>query len=136
MFSYTTKVQLHDTDAAGTIFFAHVLKMAHDAYQAFLESAGFEIGERLRNSSYIIPVVHAETDLLKPVVVGDVLDITLTSKEIGTTSYTIAYDFTNRGDETVFTAGTVHVVIDRRTQKPVPVPEGLKKVLSEIKTEE
>ncbi len=41
MFTYKTKISLHDTDAAGIIFFANQFKIVHDAYEDLLESFGF-----------------------------------------------------------------------------------------------
>ena len=40
-FEYRFSIRLHDTDAAGVLFFAHLLRHAHDAYEAFMEQAGF-----------------------------------------------------------------------------------------------
>jgi len=35
-FEYRFTVQLHDTDAAGRLFFAHLFRHAHDAYEALM----------------------------------------------------------------------------------------------------
>ena len=47
IFYYQTKIKLHETDAAGVIFFNNLFKIAHDAYEALLEKINFSIKEIL-----------------------------------------------------------------------------------------
>ncbi len=41
MYQYHHKVKLHETDAAGILFFSHQFEMIHDAYESLLEKIGF-----------------------------------------------------------------------------------------------
>ena len=70
MYTYATSVKLHDTDAAGLLFFAHQLTMVHDAYESFMESAGFSLGRVIRESDFLIAIVHTEADFTSPLYVG------------------------------------------------------------------
>ena len=131
MFTYTTTVKLHETDAAGTIFFGHLFRMAHDAYEEFLNSERLGIGELLKHGEYARFIVHAEADFKKPISVGDDLEVKLTAENIGDSSYTIRYDFQHNG-ETACSAKTVHVCVDRITNLPIPIPQELKEKLLNI----
>src|SRR5580692_286582 len=77
MFTYTTKIRLHDTDAAGIIFFANQFKIVHDAYEDLLESFGWSFHTMLKGTSYFLPIVHAESDYKAPVLVGDIIVIAI-----------------------------------------------------------
>jgi 1,4-dihydroxy-2-naphthoyl-CoA hydrolase len=133
-YRYELKVQLHDTDAAGILFFGHQFEMAHDAYQAFLESRGFSFAEVLADGEILIPLVHAEADYLKPLKVGDRLVIELTVAGISTHSFTLSYDFRRPDGEPVGTVKTVHVTVDRGTGAKIELPGPLRKALDEIKS--
>ena len=41
MFIYKTQIRLHDTDAAGILFFANQFSIIHDAYELLLEEFDF-----------------------------------------------------------------------------------------------
>jgi 1,4-dihydroxy-2-naphthoyl-CoA hydrolase len=64
-----TTVKLYDTDAAGIMFFGNYLRVAHDAYQAYLESCGFSFAEALNEGKLLIPIVHAEADYIQALAV-------------------------------------------------------------------
>lgn len=131
MFAHSLTLKLHDIDAAGTLFFGRVFCLAHDAYEEFLNSVGLGIGPLLKEGDYARVIAHAEADFLKPVFVGDKLDVQVYTEKIGGSSYTMKYAFRN-GEEAVFTVKTVHVCVDRQTKKPVPVPAELRKALEDI----
>ena len=40
-YNYHFTTSLHDIDAAGVLFFAHLYRHAHDAYEAFMSDIGF-----------------------------------------------------------------------------------------------
>ncbi|MBU1694514.1 MAG: hypothetical protein KJ726_01965 [Verrucomicrobia bacterium] len=47
MYVQTFRVRMHDTDAAGIIFFTSQLRMAHEAFESFLDSVGLGLGTLL-----------------------------------------------------------------------------------------
>jgi 1,4-dihydroxy-2-naphthoyl-CoA hydrolase len=122
MFIYKTKVHLHDTDAAGRLFFANQFKMIHDAYEQLLEDSGFSFHSMLSGGSAFLPIVHAECAYLHPLAVGDKLDITIKVGHIGTTSFSFEYTLM-RGKTLVGTAKTVHVTVSNKTKKKTPLPK-------------
>jgi len=128
MFTYKTKIRLHDTDAAGIIFFANQLKIIHDAYEELLEKSGLGFQVMLKKTNFFLPIVHAESSYKAPVFAGDRITVKVSVKHIGNTSCSFEYTI-NRGKTLVGTAKTVHVAIDQKTRQKIPLPPILRTAL-------
>jgi 1,4-dihydroxy-2-naphthoyl-CoA hydrolase len=126
MYTYQTKIKLHETDAAGLLFFANQFKLVHDAYEGVLENIGFGFAALIREKDYFLPIVHCEADYKAPLFVGDVIEIQVTVENVGTTSFTFAYNLIDAAYVTVGTARTVHVTMDKKTRKKIPLPADLR----------
>ena len=122
MYVYQTKIKLHETDAAGLIFFSNQFKIMHDAYESLLENMGVGFPELLRHRDYFLPIVHAEADYKMPLFAGDLIEIQITVENVGNTSFTFAYKLLNTKGELVGTGRTVHVTMDKKTQKKIGLP--------------
>jgi 1,4-dihydroxy-2-naphthoyl-CoA hydrolase len=131
MFTYETSVKLHNTDAAGLLFFADQFKLAHDAYELFMESIKFSFRHIIQESDFLLAIVHAEADFLQPLYSGDRITTKLRVEKIGTTSFTLTYDLTTTREGTVGTAKTVHVCIDKSSREKRELPDALVAALSE-----
>lgn len=132
MYVYKTKIKLHETDAAGLLFFSHQFKIIHDAYESLLEKIGFGFADLIREKDFFLPIVHAESDYKMPLFVGDALEIRITVENLGRTSFTFAYELRNARKRLVGTARTVHVTVDKKTRKKIPLPQGLRKRIEEL----
>lgn len=128
MFSYKTSVKMHDTDAAGRIFFARQLYMFHDAWEAFVEKKGLSFAALLRKREYFFPIVHAEADYKAQLFVGDRLTVRVKVGKLGTSSIRMHYELL-RGKELVGLGNIVHVAVSNKTGKTIPLPAELKKKL-------
>jgi 1,4-dihydroxy-2-naphthoyl-CoA hydrolase len=115
-------IRLHDTDAAGILFFAHQFKIVHDVYEQFLTRIGFNFRDRFSKSDFFIVIVHAEADFHQPLTVGDTIEIELSVVRIGESSYTLEYRLTDLDGLVVGTASTVHVTIDPISRKKIGLP--------------
>src|SRR5579863_2587067 len=129
MFKYTAKIRLHDTDAGGIIFFANQFNIIHDAYEDLLEKFGWSFQKMLKGTNYFLPIVHAESDYKTPVLVGDKIAVAIKVGHIGKTSFSFEYTL-KRGSTLVGTAKTVHVTINQKTRKKIPLPPAMRKALS------
>src|SRR4051812_42368556 len=118
MFIYKTQIRLHDTDAAGILFFANQFKIIHDAYEQLLEKFGCSFNQMLTGSQYFLPIVHAESDYKTPLFVGDKITVVVKVGHIGESSFSFEYTLT-RDKTLVGTAKTVHVTIDHKTRKKI-----------------
>ena len=94
MFIYKTEIHLHDTDAAGLLFFANQFKIVHDAYEQLLEKFGCSFQSMLKGGKYFLPIVHAESDYKAPLFVGDKIAVRVKVGHIGNTSFSFKYILT------------------------------------------
>jgi 1,4-dihydroxy-2-naphthoyl-CoA hydrolase len=125
-------VRLHDTDAAGLLFFAHQFFFAHDIYEDMLKAIGMPMEQLLAQGEFFVPIVHAESQYLRGLAVGEELEATVAVAHLGITSYTLEYEFRNQAGEAVGRAKTVHVSIDRDTRSKISLPELLRSRLFEF----
>ena len=132
MFTYPTTIRLHQTDAAGLLFFANHFKIVHDAYETFLESKGTNISEVICHKDYFIPIVHAEADYKKPLTLGDHIVVQIVLEKTGTTSFVLSYTILDDQEDVAGTAKTVHVATDRQTQEKTSLPQEIRELIQEI----
>ena len=132
MFIYKTQIKLHDTDAAGILFFGKQFFFVHDAYEKYLEKIGYGFSNLIKNKKYFLPIVHAESSYKNPLYVGDEITVKVKLTHIGTTSITFEYEITNKKGILVGTAKTVHVTINKMTRKKIPLPTAFRAALEKI----
>lgn len=90
-FTYTRTVRFQDTDAAGVVYFANVLAMCHEAYEASLAASEINLKAFFSNAELAIPIIHANVDFYRPMFAGDRLTIQLTPKQVADDEFEIAY---------------------------------------------
>lgn len=131
MYRFETCVRLHDTDAAGLLFFANQFTMAHDCYETFLYDNGLSFLTILAERDYLLAIVHAEADFTETLAVGQPLVIEMKADRIGNTSFTLTYRVLS--DETVVgTVATVHVCVDVESGRKRALPDELVEILEEL----
>lgn len=124
-----TYVKLHDTDAAGTLFFANYFKIAHSAYERFMQSIGLGLDYIIERSDYLLPIARAEADYESRLCLGDKFTVSLKA-ELGQASFTLSCLFKDGEGRIAARLRTVHVSVDKKTGKTVPLPEEIRKGLS------
>lgn len=125
MYVYQTKIKLHETDAAGLLFFSNQFKIIHDAYESLLETIGYDFAQLIRDRDIFLPIVHAESDYRAPLFVGDAVSIQVSVDKIGKTSFSLAYKLLNAKQKLVGTGRTVHVAVNQSTRKKIVLPKDL-----------
>ena len=133
MFTYKTQLRLHDTDAAGILFFANQFTIIHDAYELLIEKSGFSFQQMLKKRKYFLPIVHAQSDYKAPLFVGDKINVNIKVGHIGTTSFSFEYTIT-RGKDLVGLAKTVHVTVNKITRRKIPLPADIRRALKKFVT--
>ena len=109
---YQRTVRFSDTDAAGVVYFANVLSICHEAYEASLKASGINIKGFFTNLASVgFPIVHANVDFLRPMYCGDELIVSLFPTRISVDTFEIIYEVTVV-DVLVAKAMTRHVCID------------------------
>ena len=128
-YNYHFTTSLHDIDAAGVLFFAHLYRHAHDAYEAFMSDIGFSLDKVIRDN-IVLPLIHSEADFLHPIRHGDRICIRLQIKKVGNSSFSVIYHFTGNQDKQLATALTTHVYLDRNDHKSKTLPDNLRDELA------
>ena len=124
---------MKDTDAAGVIFFVNYFVFAHETYELFLEKIGYSLRRIIERESFLLPIVHAESDYHQMIRVEDKITIVLNVDKIGRTSFTLVYDYFLENQELVGGVKTVHVCVDKTTLKKIPIPEDFQQALKKYK---
>jgi 1,4-dihydroxy-2-naphthoyl-CoA hydrolase len=115
-FQYNRTIRFQDTDAAGVVYFANILAMCHEAYEASLAASGIVLKEFFGNSDIAVPIVHASVDFFKPLFCGDEVVIELVSQRLSDDSFEVGYQVF-LGEVVMARAITRHVCIDVRSRK-------------------
>lgn len=120
---------MHDTDMAGILYFPRQFRFVHDALEDFLDSEGTNFEIIFHKEKFVFVIVHAESDYLSPLKVGDSLEVQLSVENIGTSSFTFAYKIFKTDGTLTGTAKTVHVALESHSRTKIPIPESLKNIL-------
>jgi 1,4-dihydroxy-2-naphthoyl-CoA hydrolase len=91
-FKYSRVIRFHETDAAGVVYFANLLTLCHEAYEASLQAAGIDLKSFFSGQSALaVPIVHAEANFYQPLFCGDAIAILLTPKALSPHSFEVNY---------------------------------------------
>ncbi len=132
MYCQKKRLRLVESDASGALYFAEQFTMAESVFEDYLEEVGLSIGECLKGD-YLLPIVRAEADFIKPVRVGDGLEIRLQVVRIGEHSFTLKSQFLlEKTEEVAGHTSIVHVAIDQKTRKSIAIPKRLKEHLQAL----
>lgn len=126
-FSYARTVHFPDTDAAGVVFFANYLSIAHEAYEEALAAAGINLRTFFADTGSVVPIAKSEADYLRPLVCGDKLRITVSPVALTPHSFAISYELFRLGPPEKLAARirTEHVCISSATRERLPFPPAL-----------
>ena len=96
-FSYGRVIRFHETDAAGVVYFARLLTLCHEAYEAALATVDIDLRAFFSAAGGVaVPIVHTEADFYQPLRCGDAIAITLTPKQLSLHSFEITYTISNQ----------------------------------------
>lgn len=132
MYTYKTTIKLHQADAAGIVFFVNYFTLAHDAYEAFMESIGYNFSDIIRQTDMLLLIAHAEADYIRSLSPGEKIKVNVKAGKIGHSSYTLEYEILDRDNEPACRLKTTHVAIDKKGSK-IELPDRLRTELEAIK---
>lgn len=129
LFIYQRTVFLADTDAAGVVYFANLLSICHEAYEAFLLSQGWDLRCFYEDKAIAIPIVHATIDIRRAIFAGDSVVVHLHAEQPQATELFIYYHIKVQ-EQLVASGHTRHVCINpssrERTEVPLKLLQSLK----------
>ena len=128
-FVYKRTIHFSDTDAAGIVFFARYLSICHEAFEEALAAEGIPISDFFSGKGMITPIAHSEADYLRPLFVGDEIEVRLKG-ELGAEAsvFIVNYEITRKGRH-IARVQTRHVCVSAKNRERVPVPDALSKWL-------
>lgn len=122
-FQHKITIPFQDIDAAGIVFYAHLFRYTHEAYEQFMSKIGFSLVDIIREKKYLIPLVHAEADYHIALGHGDNVTVLLNVEKIGTSSFTLVYVFMDEQGNDRAIAKTVHVVLNAQDKNKISIPD-------------
>jgi len=113
-FIYQRTVQFKDTDAAGVVYFANLLAMCHEAYEASLTAVGMDLRRFFSPVEEVYPITHAEVDFFRPLFCGDRLTIQLYPRQVQSSDFEVRYQIflAESPEKPVCEAMTWHIAVD------------------------
>ncbi|MBW4519880.1 MAG: acyl-CoA thioesterase [Scytolyngbya sp. HA4215-MV1] len=119
-FLYDRIIHFNDTDAAGVVYFANLLTICHEAYEASLMASRIDLKTFFRNSEIAIPIVHASVNFFRPLVCGDRITLHLTPQLFTESKFEISYQvFLSTTETLAGNALTRHVCIQPASRSKV-----------------
>ena len=118
-FETESNIKLHDTDAAGVVFFVSYFRIAHTAYEEFLQSIGCGLEQIIGESDYLVLISHAEADYLSPFHLGDDISISIQATKLKHVSFELTTSIKEAQGEVGAIVRTVHVAIDKTSGRKI-----------------
>jgi len=120
-FEYQRIIRFQDTDAAGVVYFAQILSICHEAYEASLRQVGIELKQFFGRGAIAVPITHTSADFKRPLMCGDVVTIHFTPTQKTTDSFEIHYTVLQAEGKSAATVTTHHVCIDTANRQRHPL---------------
>ena len=129
-YSYPLRIRLHDTDAAGVLFYGHLFRHAHDAYETFMEHIGFPLHSLIGTGTTGIrlPITRAQARYERPLRLGDRVRVELRVTEVRRRSFALDYRFLDEQGHACALAQTVHCLV---AEDLAGLPAGLHQALTD-----
>jgi 1,4-dihydroxy-2-naphthoyl-CoA hydrolase len=127
-FTHDLRIRLHDTDAAGVLFYGHLFRHAHDAYESFMEHIGFALPALIGlgpTPLLPLPIIQAQARYLRPLRHGEAVRIELRVTEVRDRSFALDYRFCDTQGRACATASTVHCLADAQMTLPAELRRAL-----------
>jgi 1,4-dihydroxy-2-naphthoyl-CoA hydrolase len=123
-FTLRRMIRFQETDAAGVVYFANLLALCHEAYEASLANAGIALKPFFSTAENIaVPIVHTSADFYQPMYCGDEIAVTLTPQQLSPHSFEITYVVTaaDSPERVLAKALTRHVCISPTARARQPL---------------
>ena len=124
-------VLINDIDAAGVMFYARAMAMAHEAYELALLELGIDFAALIRAGVGALPVVHAEAVFHQPLRHGDKLTIAVLLKSLSNKSYTVRIVLMVR-DLPAVSVTQAHVYVDLASRRAAPLPDAISAAVARL----
>ena len=125
------RVYYADTDHEGVVYYANYLRWFEIGRTEILRQNGYDYSD-IEKKNIIVPVVEVKCSYKKSAKYNDIIIIKTTIGDIGNSSIKFNYEILRKtGNELLAEAHTINVFVDRKTMKPIKIPEELRKALQD-----
>jgi acyl-CoA thioester hydrolase len=128
-FRYFLRVRYGECDAQKVVFNARYADYVDLATAEFFRALGYE--KELQTAELDYQLVRQSTEWRAPARYDQVLEVSVATKRVGNTSFTLQTEFRIAGEERVIAISeTVYVHVDTRTLAKAPLPPRLRDALA------
>jgi 1,4-dihydroxy-2-naphthoyl-CoA hydrolase len=128
MVTTKVKIQFHDCDPAGILFFANIYKLAHNAYQEFLEQG--LTWNYFEDGNVALPIIKSTAEYHKPMKSGEVFTVKLLVSNLKDSSFELTYLFYDNASDLYAEVKTVHVSVNKITFEKIKLSADLSQLLT------
>ena len=119
------RVRMFDTDCANVIFFGSQFRYFHEAIEVLFDQIGVPFSVMFSTSPFLFVVVHASADFIKPLTIGDAIEIQTRLKEMGDSSCTLLFEMFREGT-LVGRGEIVQVCLDAKARTKMRIPDSFR----------
>jgi acyl-CoA thioester hydrolase len=128
-FRYYLRVRYIECDAQKVVFNSRYAEYVDIGVNEFLRAAG--VLDQFLHGSLDFQLVKQTVEWKGPARFDQVLELTITPRHLGNTSFTLKTEFRVAGDELVIvTAETIYVLVDARSLTKMSLPDPLRAALT------
>lgn len=139
-FTIEERVRWGDVDAAGIIFYGSYIRFFEIAETELFRAVGLPYGKVFDELNIWLPRVHLECDFHHATRLDDLLEVSVYVGKIGRTSLRLNFEVRRKDaeekleEDLIATAHFVLVSTRRDTLHPIPVPQELRRALTQYST--
>lgn len=132
-FVYYLRTRYIECDAQKVVFNSRFGEYTDVAVAEFIRAIGY--GEEMKTGGFDVQLVKQTTQWRAPARYDDVLEISVETRHIGNTSFTLLAEFRIAGqenagqDNVIATVETVYVHVDHQTLQKLPLPDSRREAL-------
>ncbi|MFN4279257.1 acyl-CoA thioesterase [Thermosynechococcus sp.] len=123
--AYERTVHFADTDAAGVVYFANLLRFCHEAYEDALAQLGVDLREFFGSRGLMVPITEAQVRFLQPLYCGDRLRVTIDPQRLDHSRFQLSYTLYRAEGDRVAVAQTQHICLQLPERRRVAIPDPL-----------
>ena len=130
-FEHDLTVRFHEVDRAGIVFFGRIFEFCHVGFEEVLSAMGMT--SVFQEENWGMPLVHAEADFKRPMLMGDKITVSLSVEKMSTGSITFGFEVLGAEDRGVrAVAKQVHAFVALDTMRPTSFPNSLSEGLKRL----
>ena len=128
MFTIKKRINFYDCDPAGILFYARLFEISHSIYEEMINS--FNLKENYWfNEKFVVPIIKTDGAYFKPLKGGVTVTVNLSVTLLKENSFELTCEWIDEKGELAAKARTVHVFVDKKSWKKIPIFDELKKSL-------